>query len=133
MEKIVEKVVYSKEIVEVPKIVEKVVYQDKIVEVEKIKEVEVIKEVIKEIVKTVEVPVESVKVELVEKIIEKIIYEKVAGGGGGGAEEDCDCLTGARLINVWNKMFKISGPSTTECLTEEQFVSVLAKSFTANF
>jgi hypothetical protein len=36
--------------------------------------------------------------------VEKVIYQ------GGGGEEDCNCLTGARLIDIWNNLFRISGP-----------------------
>ena len=60
------------------------------------------------------------------KEVEKIVYQGGGGGrgaGGGGAggmsDEDCDCLTGARFLAVWNKLFKLSGPSTEECITED--------------
>ena len=73
----------------------------------------------------VEVPIEVIKIQEVIKEVEKIVYQgggggRGAGGGAGGmSDEDCDCLTGARFLAVWNKLFKLSGPSTEECITED--------------
>ena len=88
-----------------------------------------IQERVVKVERIVEVPIEVIKIQEVIKEVEKIVYQ---GGGGGGAESDCDCLTGTRLINVWNKIFKLSGPGSEECITEDQFVSMIAKSFKKN-
>lgn len=55
--------------------------------------------------------VESTKVVEVEKIVEiiKEVEKIVQVGGGGGNDSDCDCLTGARFIDVWNRIFQIQG------------------------
>ena len=56
-----------------------------------------------------------VKVVEVEKIVEVIkIVEKIITR----EEEDCDCLTGLRFVDVWNKIFHIKGMASGECLTE---------------
>ena len=128
---------------EVEKIVEKVVYQDRIVEVERQIEVPMINDRIVEIEKIVEKPVEVIKIEQVIQEVEKIVYEKVfvpaAGKGGAGkgdgaseVDTDCDCLTGARFLDIWNKMFNIKGMASTECLTEEQFVTMISKGIRQN-
>ena len=128
VEKIVEKPVYKTQILEVEKIVEKIVYQDKYIEVEKIKEIPMISEKVVKVDKVVEVPIEVIKIQEVIKEVEKIVYQyggkKGSGGLGfaGGLDEDsseCDCLTSARLMTIWNKLFKLNGPTTTDCLTEE--------------
>jgi hypothetical protein len=64
------------------------------------------------------------------KEVTKIVYETKAGVGG--EESDCGCLTGDRLQTVWNKLFKLSGPSSDSCITEEEFVGMIAKSFNKN-
>lgn len=66
------------------------------------------------------------------KEVTKIVYETKNGPGGGGEESDCGCLTGDRLQVVWNKLFKLSGPSSDHCITEEEFVGMVAKSFSKN-
>ena len=71
--------------------------------VEKIKEVEVIKEVIKE--------------------VEKIVVKE---------EENCDCLSGVRFINAWNKLFKINGNVGSDCISEKQFISIIKNSLNTN-
>lgn len=133
VEKIVEKPVYKTQILEVEKIVEKIVYQDKYIEVEKIKEIPMISEKVVKVDKVVEVPIEVIKIQEVIKEVEKIVYQyggkkgsKWEGSGGlglaGGLDEEsseCDCLTSARLMTIWNKLFKLNGPTTTDCLTEE--------------
>ena len=101
-------------------------YNDRIVQVEKI----------------VEVPIEVIKVQEIIKEVDKIVYMNGGGGsggkaGGGGAgmggmDSDCDCLTGQRFLAVWNKLFKLSGTGSEECLTEEHFVNMIAKSFRKN-
>ena len=89
----------------------------------------------------VEVPIEVIKIQEVIKEVERIVYQSRGGngsGGGGGAgagggyESDCDCLTSARLQSIWNKLFKLTGPTSSECLTEEQFVGMISKSFKKN-
>jgi hypothetical protein len=88
------------------------------------------------------VPIEVIKVQEIIKEVEKIVYinqggKAMSAGGGmgmgmGGLDSDCDCLTGARFLTVWNKLFKLSGAGSDECLTEEQFVNVISKSFKKN-
>lgn len=114
---------------EVP--VERIVYKDKFVEIDRVREVPMIQEKIVKIERIVEVPIEVIKIQEVIKEVEKIVYQG-GGGGGGGMSDDCDCLTGARFLSVWNKLFKLSGPSTEECITEEQFISMISKSFNKN-
>jgi hypothetical protein len=116
--------------VEVVKVVEVPVPQEKIVRIETVKEIpyEVIK--YKAVDRIVEKPIEVIRTEVVEKIIEKIVeVEKIVTVE---KEEDCDCFTGVRFIDTWNKLFKISGNVTNDCLTEKQFISMVSDSFNAN-
>ena len=138
VEKIVEKPVYKTQIVEVPKVVEKVVYQDKYIEVEKVREVPMVSEKVVKVEKVVEVPIEVIKIQEVVKEVEKIVYQYggkskgTNGIGSGGSDSECDCLTSARLMSIWNKLFKLTGPTTTDCLTEEQFVTMISKNMNKN-
>lgn len=115
---------------------ERIVYKDKFVEIDRVREVPMIQEKIIKVERIVEVPIEVIKIQEVIKEVEKIVYLGGGGGrgagGGGMSDEDCDCLTGARFLAVWNKLFKLSGPSTEECITEEQFISLISKSFNKN-
>jgi len=99
--------------VEVEKLVEVPMWNDRIVEVEKL----------------VERPIEVVKIEQIFTEVEKIVYEKVfvdnGQGHGPGEADDCDCLTGARFLTVWNKIFSLQGVGSTSCLTEEQFINLI--------
>lgn len=108
--------------------VERIVYRDKYVEIDRVREVPMIQEKIIKVERIVEVPIEVIKIQEVIKEVERIVYQ----GGGGMSDEDCTCLTGARFLAVWNKLFKLSGPSTDECITEEQFISLISKSFNKN-
>ena len=56
----------------------------------------------------------------VEKIVE-IIKEMDA--------EDCNCLTGVKFINIWNRLFHIEGVGGTECMTEDEFVQLISQNF----
>ena len=113
--------------------VEKIVYKDKFVEVERVREVPMIQEKVVKVERIVEVPIEVIKIQEVIKEVEKIVYQGGGGGGGGAmSDDDCGCLTGERFLSVWNKLFKLSGPSTNECITEEQFISLISKSFNKN-
>ena len=111
---------------------EKIVYQDKFVEVERIVEKPMIEEKVIKIETIKEVPIEVIKIQEVIKEVTKIVYESKGGAGGGGEDSDCGCLTGDRLQVVWNKLFKLSGPSSDTCITEEEFVGMVAKSFSKN-
>ena len=69
----------------------------------------------REVEKIVERPYEVVKVVEVEKIVEVIKeVEKIITR----EEENCDCLTGMRFVDTWNKVFNIKGMASGECLTE---------------
>lgn len=46
--------------------------------------------------------------------------------------DDCDCLTGVKFLDVWNKLFKIRGDVSADCLTERQFIEMVSMSFNAN-
>ena len=35
-------------------------------------------------------------------------------------------------MTIWNKLFKLNGPTTTDCITEDQFVSMISKSISKN-
>ena len=120
VEKIVEKPVYIERVVEVEKIVEKLVPVEKIIEVEKIVEVPTYHDKIKQVEKIIEIPIEIIKIEQIERIVEvEKIVEKLI------KEENCDCLTGVKFINVWNKLFHIEGIGGTECMTEDEFVGLI--------
>ena len=73
-------------------------------------------------------PVEVIKVQEVEKIVEVFRDRFVPKE----ESEDCDCLTGIKFIEVWNKIFQLKGVSGTECLTQEEFVTLLQKNFQNN-
>jgi len=76
----------------------------------------------KEVEKIVEKPIEVIKVVEVEKIVEVIkIVEKIITR----EEENCDCLTGMRFVDVWNNIFNIKGMASGECLTAPEFVTLL--------
>ena len=74
-------------------------------------------------------PIEVIKIQEVEKIVEvikeveKIIVKE---------EENCDCLTGVRFINAWNKLFKINGNVGSDCISEKQFISIIQNSLNTN-
>ena len=129
IEKIVEMPVYKERIVEIEKIKEIFVPIERIVEVERIKEVPMAVEKLTIVERIVEVPIEIIKIQEVEKIIEVFRDRYLTKEND---EENCDCLTGVRLIDVWNKLFHIKGSSSTECLTEEEFVNLLSKNFNQN-
>jgi hypothetical protein len=131
VERIVEKPVEITKIKEVPVDVERIVYQDKFIEVERIVEKPMIEEKVIKIETIKEVPIEVIKIVEVIKEVTKIVYEN-KGGAAGGEESDCGCLTGDRLQVVWNKLFKLSGPSSDTCITEEEFVGMISKSFVKN-
>jgi hypothetical protein len=132
-EKIVEKPVYTDKIVEVEKIVEKPVVSEVIKEVEKIVEKVVVNEILVEVEKIIEKPIITEKVVEVEKIVE-VIKEVVKTSTDH--ESDCDCLTAARFIDVWNNMFTMKGPHTNgasnECMTEDDFVGLVSKTLMSN-
>jgi len=87
-----------------------------------IKEVPMVEQKIQIVEKTVEVPVEVIKVQEIEKIVEVFRDRYITK-----EEEDCDCLTGMRFIDVWNRLFHIQGHANEECLTEEEFVTLIQK------
>lgn len=47
-------------------------------------------------------------------------------------EVNCDCLTGVKFINTWNKLFRINGSVGSDCITEKQFISIIQKSLATN-
>ena len=122
IEKIVEKPVYREKIVEIEKIKEIFVPVDRIVEVERIKEVPMSVEKLQIVERIVEVPIEIIKVQEVEKIVEVFRDRFIAREA---SDEDCDCLTGIKFIEVWNKLFHLKGVAGTECLTQDEFVGLL--------
>ena len=78
----------------------------------------------------VEKPIEVIKYEILEKIVEKIVeVEKIIYKE---AEESCDCLTGVRFIDTWNKLLKIKGEVSTDCITQKQFISLVRDSVNSN-
>lgn len=78
----------------------------------------------------VEKPIEVIKYEILEKIVEKIVeVDKIVYRE---AEENCDCLTGVRFIDTWNKLFKIRGEVGSDCITEKQFISLIRDSVNSN-
>jgi hypothetical protein len=91
-------------------------------------------EVIKfvEVEKIVEKLVESTRIVEVEKIVEVIKEVEKIVQIGGGNESDCDCLTGAGFINIWNRIFKIQGIAGSACLTETQFIDLVSQSMISN-
>ena len=97
---------------------------ERIVEFERIKEIPTFVEKIKIVEKPVEVPIEVIKIQEVEKIVykDRIVIK----------EEDCDCLSGIRFMEIWNKMFHLQGAASATCITEEEFVSILQKNFNKN-
>ena len=113
----VDKPIIVEKLVEVEKIKEIMVPTERIVEVERIKEVPMITERIRIVEKPVEVPIEVIRIEEVEKIVyrDRFITK----------EDDCECLSGIRFVDVWNKMMHIEGPASTECITEDEFVTLL--------
>ena len=72
-------------------------------------------------------PIEVIKVQEVEKIVEVFKDRFIPA-----KEEDCDCLTGMRFINVWNRLFQIKGESNDECLTEDEFIHVIQRNLNQN-
>ena len=65
----------------------------------------------------VEKPIEVIKYEILEKIVEKIVeVDKIVYRE---PEEPCDCLTGVKFIDTWNKLLKIKGEAASECITEK--------------
>lgn len=81
---------------------------EKPIEIVKVQEVKQIIEVPVEVVKTVEV------IKEVEKIVE-IVKE----------EENCDCLTGGKFVDIWNQLFMMREVSGKECLKEKEFVAMI--------
>lgn len=131
VERVVEKIVKEKEVVEVEKIVEIPVPYEKIVEMEVVKEVLVEVEKVQTVERVIEKPIESVKIQIEEKIVE-VIKEVMVQVPKEVETDDCDCLTGIKFLDIWNKLFKIRGDVSSECLTERQFIEMLSMSFKAN-
>ena len=108
---------------------EVVVYKDRVQTVEKIIEQPIITEKIIEVEKIVERPIEIIKIVEVEKIVEVIKeVEKIITR----EEENCDCLTGLRFVDVWNRIFNIKGMASGECLTSTQFVELISNQLINN-
>jgi hypothetical protein len=47
-------------------------------------------------------------------------------------EDDKDCLSQSRFIEIWNRLFNLKGIHTEKCLTEEQFIGLISKSLMTN-
>lgn len=127
VEKIIEKPVYCDRIVEVEKIVDRVVHQETIHEVERLKEIVVYRDRVQEVERIIEKPIMQERIVVVEKI--KEVIKEV---GQIIQEEDKDCLSQRRFIEIWNRMFNLKGIQTEKCLTEEQFIGLISRSLMAN-
>ena len=72
-------------------------------------------------------PVESIKVELFEKIIEKLVevpVERIVEVPGG--DDDCECITEVGFIQLWNKMMSLKFSDVKEdCLSDDKFTDLL--------
>jgi len=81
--------------------------------------------------KRVEVPIESVKVEMFEKIIEKLVevpVEKIVEVPG--KDDDCECITEVKFIQLWNKMMSLKFSDVKEeCLSDDKFLDLLLQNF----
>lgn len=126
VEKPVEVIKVVEKIVEVP--VEKIVYREKPV-------VKVIKEqVIKEVERKVDVPIISTKVEIYEKIVNKIV-EKEVFRDIIHKEKDDKCMSEVNFVTNWNKLMNIKFSESNvgdECITEEAFVDLVVSSLKNN-
>lgn len=84
----------------------------------------------------IEIPVETVKIEIVEKILEKIVEKEKLVYVETKAEDDCECISEAHFCEYWNKLmtinFKRTGPSE-DCVTKEKFLDMIHQNISANF
>jgi len=148
VDKIIERPVEVIKIVEVDKYIEKPVeivkFVDKIIEipvekpvvVEKIIEKPILQEKMVEVVRQIEIPVETIKIEIVERFIdrivekEKLVYVEQPGG------KDDNCMSEAHFCEFWNRMmtidYKRTGPSM-DCVSKERFMEILSQNINANW
>lgn len=113
---------------EVIKEVEKevIVYKEKVEVVTVEKKVEVPIETIKTVFKTIEIPIESIKIETIEKIIEKIVEVEKIVKVEVEKDDDCECISEASFIALWNKMMILKFQDVKEgCLSDDRFTDLI--------
>ena len=92
-------------------------------------------EVIKNVIQRIEVPIESVRVETVKQIVEKIVEKEkivMVGEAEGG---DCECLTEVGFVTQWNKMMQIKfadNKLTDECISDARFTELITSNLLKN-
>jgi len=140
----VEKPVETVRVVEIEKIIERPSESVKIVEIIKEVQVPVIKEVIKEVLKyidvpvetqviktitqRVEIPIETVKIQTIEKIVEKLVEVEKFIEVEKSKDEDCDCISEVKFVQLWNKLMMINFSDNTlkeECLSDSRFIDLV--------
>lgn len=84
----------------------------------------------------IEIPIETIKIEIVERFIDRIVEKEKLVYVETKADDDCECITEAHFCEYWNKLmminFKRTGPSE-DCVTKERFLDMLHSNINANF
>jgi len=93
-----------------------------------VKEVVVYRDRINEIERIIEKPIWREKVVEVEKIVEVIKeVDRLVKD-----DSDNDCMSQARFIDIWNRMFHLKGIASSQCLSEDDFVGLISRSLMSN-
>ena len=65
---------------------------------------------------------ESVRIETVEKIVEKIVEKERFVR----AEDDCECISEAGFVSLWNKIMHIKYSNLKDrCLSETRMIDII--------
>lgn len=80
------------------------------------------KEIIKEVIKEIEVPIETVRVEIKEVIVEKIVEKERFVR----VDDDCECISEAGFVAMWNKIMHIKFTDLRDqCLNENRMLDII--------
>lgn len=83
----------------------------------------------------VEVPVETVRVEQIEKIIEKMVEVEKLVYVEKKAEDDCECISEVDFVQLWNKMMMIKfqdNKISEDCVSKHKFIDFIASNVQRN-
>jgi len=97
---------------------------------EKIKEVVIFEQKINEQVEESSVPIESVKINEVTKVVEKLERDI------SGSSDESGCISQAGFVSIWNRLMQIpfnESDFQDGCLDEDSFMRLITHNMTQNF
>lgn len=62
--------------------------------------------------------------------------EKIVTVENGGGEEDCDCISEVKFVQLWNKLMMINFSDNSlkeECLSDQRFIDLVMKNLKSNY